>query len=153
MHFIVIKNLLISSVLLVILSHCQLQEPKQNHGVLFLENRSKKVIINKTNKNDVIRIFGSPHSTSFNNQNEWLYLERVITKGEYHQLGRNVLKINNVLVLSFDKYGVVNKKEFYNKLDKNELKFSEKNTENNLSQKSFVQKFLQSVKSKMYSNR
>ena len=109
MHFIVIKNLLISSVLLAILSHCQLQEPKQNHGVLFLENRSKKVIINKTNKNDVIRLFGSPHSTSFNNQNEWLYLERVITKGEYHQLGRNVLKINNVLVLSFDKYGVVNK--------------------------------------------
>ena len=153
MHFRIIKNLSISLILLVILNHCQLQEPKQNHGVLFLENRSKKVIINKTNKNDIISIFGSPHSTSFKNHNEWIYLERVMTKGEYHQLGRNVLKTNNVLVLSFDKYGVVNKKEFYNKLDKNKLKFSEKNTENNLSQKSFVQKFLQSVKSKMYSGR
>ena len=153
MHYRVIKNLSISLVLLIILNHCQLQEPRQNHGVMFLENRSKKIIINKTNKNDVIRIFGSPHSTSFNNHNEWFYLERVISKGEYHQLGRHVLKTNNVLVLYFDKYGVVNKKEFYNKSDKNKLKFSEKGTKNNLSQKSFVQKFLQSVKSKMYSGR
>ena len=84
MHFIIIKNLLISSVLLVILSHCQLQE--QTKSWFYFRKQIKKVIINKTNKNDVIRLFSSA-STSFNNQNEWLYL-KVITKGEYHQLGK-----------------------------------------------------------------
>ena len=37
--------------------------------------------------------------------------------------------------------------------DIKKLEFSEKITENELSEKSFVQKFLQSVKQKMYSNR
>ena len=36
-----------------------------------------------------------------------IYLERTLTKGKYHKLGRHVLKTNNVLVLYFDKYGVL----------------------------------------------
>ena len=44
-------------------------------------------------------------------------------------------------------------KQLLTKSDIKKLKFSPKNTANTLSQKSFVQKFLQSVKSKMYSNR
>ena len=28
----------------------------------------------------------------FHNENEWIYIERVLTKGEYHKLGQNVLK-------------------------------------------------------------
>ena len=40
-----------------------------------------------------------------------------------------------------------------NKNDKKKLEFSKRETENELTQKSFVEKFLSSVKSKMYSNR
>ena len=43
--------------------HCQLNEPKMNHGLLFLENRSNELVVNKTNKNDVINMMGKPHST------------------------------------------------------------------------------------------
>ena len=39
---------------LFILLACQFQEPNKNHGIIFLENRSQKLVINKTNKNDVI---------------------------------------------------------------------------------------------------
>ena len=39
-------------------------------------------------------------------------LERVLTKGEYHKLGKNILKSNNVLILEFDKYGILKKKIF-----------------------------------------
>ena len=85
-----------------ILFNCQLQEPYKKHMVFFfLENRAKKLEINKSNKNDVIKIIGQPHSKSINNENEWIYIERVLTKGEYHKLGQNVLKTNNVLVLKF----------------------------------------------------
>jgi len=40
-----------------------------------------------------------------------------------------------------------------NKEDINKIKFSKKETENDLSKKSFVQSFLQSIKKKMYDNR
>ena len=137
----------------IITNACQLQEPNKNHGILFLKNRSDKIKINYTNKNDVISIVGQPHSKSISDENEWYYIERTLTKGEFHKIGRNLLKTNNILVLNFDKYGVVRNKKFYDKSDKNLLKFSEKNTETNLTKKSFVERFLSSVREKMYGNR
>ena len=98
-------------------------------------------------------VFGIPHSKSINNQNKWIYLERVFSKGKMHKLGQNVLKTNNVLVLSFDKYGILDDKDFMTKEDINKLKFSEANTSNDLAKTSFIESFLNSIKSKMYSNR
>ena len=112
------KNLFFLAIFLI-LNACQLQEPSKNHGIVFLENRSKKLIVNSTNKNDVLRIIGYPHSKSVKNENEWFYMERVLTKGDYHKLGQNVLKTNNVLVLNFDKYGILSNKIF---LDKDSIK-------------------------------
>ncbi len=131
---------------------CKLQEPSKNHGIIFLENRSEKLFVNKTNQNDVIKIVGNPHWKSINNEFEWVYIERVVVKGEFHKLGQNVLKTNNVLVLNFDKYGVLKKKAFFNKDDIKKLDFSEDKTDNQLSQKSFIEKFLNSIKAKMYGN-
>ena len=150
-HFIKYKFLI--SIHFIILISCKLQEPSKNHGIIFLKNRSNNLIVNSSNKNDVLKIIGQPHSTSINNDNEWIYIERVFTKGDYHRLGQNVLKSNNVLVLEFDKYGILKEKKLLNKYDKNEISFSKKNTENELSQKSFVERFLSSVREKMYRNR
>ena len=137
----------------IILIGCQLQEPYNNHGIVFLENRADKLILNKSNKNDVLRIIGQPHSRSVDNKNEWFYIERTLTKGEYHKLGQSILKTNNILVLNFDKYGILTKKNLLNKSNKNKIIFSEKETENELTQKSFVERFLSSIRSKMYENR
>ena len=60
----------------IILIGCQLQEPYNNHGIVFLENRADKLILNKSNKNDVLRIIGQPHSRSVDNENEWFYIEK-----------------------------------------------------------------------------
>lgn len=103
--------------------------------------------------NDVVNIFGQPHSKSVNNNNQWIYIERVLTKGEFHKLGQNVIKTNNVLILSFDKYGVLKVKEILDKDDLKVVKFSEKITENKLAQKSFIEKFLNSMKTRMYGNK
>ena len=137
----------------IILIGCQLQEPKQNHGIVFLENRSKKLVLNNSNKNDVLRIIGQPHSKSINNENEWIYIERVLSKGEFHKLGRNILKTNNILVLNFDKYGILEKKTLFDKESIEKIKFSKRITENQLTKKSFVEKMLTSLKEKMYGNR
>ena len=96
----------------IFLQGCQLNEAKNKHGIVFLENRSKKLIINSSNTNDAIKIIGHPHSKSVNNQLEWIYIERVFEKGKFHKLGKNVLTTNNVLILSFDKYGILSQKNF-----------------------------------------
>tara|TARA_B110000444_G_scaffold194005_1_gene184260 strand:- start:1391 stop:1855 length:465 start_codon:yes stop_codon:yes gene_type:complete len=136
-----------------ILLNCQLQDSTRNHGILFLENRSNKIVVNKSNKNDIINIIGEPHSKSFDNENTWIYVERILIKGKYHKLGRHSLKTNNVLVLDFDKYGVLSGKKLFDKSDISKISFSKKETQNELAQKSFVVNFLQSIKQKMYGNR
>ena len=145
------NNILYLLVFIILIS-CKLQEPLKTHGIVFLENRSQKLVLNRSNKNDVIRIMGRPHIKEDEINQSWIYLERILSKGKYHKLGRHILKENNILVLNFDKYGVLKNKKFLKKEDLKKLEFSQKITENELTQKSFVQKFLQSIKQKMYSN-
>ena len=150
-----IKNhfIIILLVQLFILTSCQLQNPDKTHGIVFLENRAKKITVKKSNKNDVIRLIGQPQLKSEIDQDSWIYLERTLTKGKIYRLGKEILKKNDVLILSFDKYGILKSKDILRKEDLKKIKFSKKTTDNVLTDKSFVQSFLESVKQKMYSNR
>ena len=144
---------ILSIIVFFSLVSCQFQEPYKNHGITFLDNRSNKLVVKKSNFNDVIRILGQPHSKSIVDDTTWIYIERVLTKGEYNKLGKNILKSNNVLILEFDKYGILSSKNLLDKNDIKEIKFSKNETFNEITSKSFVEKFLSSVRSKMYSNR
>ena len=127
-----------------------LNEPKKSHGINFLDNREKVLILNQTNKNDVIKLIGQPHSKSLNDEYTWIYFERVITRGKLLKLGQNVLKTNNVLKLEFDKYGILKNKEILSKNDMKKVKYSKLETKNTVTQQGFINKFLSSVKQKMY---
>ena len=140
-------------VLFVILIGCQFQDTIKTHGIIYLENRSKALSVNKSNKNDVIKIMGQPQIKSFDDDNMWIYAERVLSKGKFHKLGKNVLKENNVLALKFDKYGILIDKQFFDKSEINKISFSKKKTDNNITEKSFVSSFLESIRQKMYENR
>jgi outer membrane protein assembly factor BamE (lipoprotein component of BamABCDE complex) len=109
--------------------------------------------VNKTNKNDVILLMGRAHATSINNENKWIYFERTITRGKMHKLGQNVLKNNNVLELQFNKYGVLVDKQITSKDNMQKVKYSKMETKSTLTQQSFVNQFLQSVRQKMYGKR
>ena len=67
---------LIFLIILFILNACKLQEPYNNHGIVNLAKRSDLITINKSNKNDVIKIVGSPHTVSIDNNDEWIYFEK-----------------------------------------------------------------------------
>ena len=138
---------------LIILTNCQLKDSSNTHGVIFLENRAEKLIIKNSNKNDVIQIIGQPHSKSLNNDDEWIYIERVFVKGEYHKLGQHILKTNNILFLEFDKFGILINKKLFNKEDINKVAFSNKETENEITKSSFIQGLFSSLKAKMYGNK
>ena len=120
------------------------------HGINFLENREKILVVNKTNKNDVVKLIGKPHLISISHPNKWVYFQRTLTKGKLHKLGQNVLKENKVLELNFNKYGVLEGKKLYKKENMNKVAYSKSETKNEITKQSFVGKFLQSVKQKMY---
>ena len=155
MSFISRKHLKLLYIIIfsILLNNFQLKEPNKPYGINFLENREKVLQIGKTNKNDVIKLIGNPHTLSLSDENTWIYFERTITRGKLIKLGQNVLKENNVLELNFDKYGILQSKKIYNKDDMKTVKYSDKETENNISQQSFVGKFLSSVRQKMYGKR
>tara|TARA_B110000444_G_scaffold207388_1_gene201344 strand:+ start:547 stop:1017 length:471 start_codon:yes stop_codon:yes gene_type:complete len=144
------KNIIIIF-FLILLTNCSLEAPNKLHGINFLENRASILEVKKTNKNDVVKNMGRPHSTSINDDNTWIYFERMTSRRTaITKIGRDILLTNNILELKFDKYGVLEEKIFYNKEDIQKIVYSKDNTENTITQRSFVEKFLSSVKQKMY---
>ena len=149
-----IKKILITLILpTFLLLGCQRQEVIKTHGISYLEKREKLVTIKKSNKNDVIQILGHPSTTGMTDNNTWIYIERTKTRGKLLKLGRNYLEKNNVLVLEFDKYGILQKKEFYDKNNMKRLSFSKNITENEIRKENFIYSFLSSVRQKMQTKR
>jgi outer membrane protein assembly factor BamE (lipoprotein component of BamABCDE complex) len=81
--------------------------------------------------------------------NLWIYIERTKTRGKLLKLGRSYLKKNNVLILEFNKYGVLNKKEFYDKENMKKINFAKAITENDVRKENFIYSFLSSIRQKM----
>ena len=111
--------------ILLILQNCQIKKSTKNHGINYLENRYNLLKVDFTNINDTRTLLGYPHSKSLDNDKTWYYFERTISKGNLHKFGQQVLKDNNVVVLTFNERGILKKKEFLNKKDMKNLKFTE----------------------------
>ena len=145
-------NFLFIMFLTVFLSNCQKNRVIKTHGIFYLQNRSVLLKVQSSNRNDVIKILGKPHSKSLREQNTWIYIERTRTRGKLLEFGRNILLYNNVLVLTFDKYGILEEKLFYDKKEMNEYKFVKAETKNTVRRGSFVQSFVNSLRQKMRGN-
>ena len=143
------KSIIVLLAGIFFLTGCQRNEVIKTHGIAYLDKREKLIIVNESNKNDTIAILGQPSSKGMTNENTWIYIERTKTRGKLLKLGRNYLKKNNVLILEFDKYGILNKKEFYDKDDMKKINFAKVVTENDLKKENFVYSFLSSIRQKM----
>ena len=132
---------------------CQRQEVIKTHGVAYLDKREKLIVVNKSNKNDAIDVLGHPATKGMTDDNLWIYIERTKTRGKLLKLGRSYLKKNNVLILEFDKYGVLNKKEFYDKESMKQINFAKAITENDARKENFIYSFLSSIRQKMESKK
>lgn len=143
------RKIYLLSIILFFIIGCQQNELIKTHGIAYLEKREKLITVNKSNKNDTIAIFGQPSTKGMVDDNLWIYIERTRTRGKLFKLGRNYLKKNNVLVLEFDKYGVLEGKEFYNKEQMKKINFAKNVTENELRKENFIHSFLSSVRQKM----
>ena len=147
------KKIVYFLLILLFIISCQRKEVVKTHGISYIEKREKLIFINKSNKNDTINIFGQPSTKGMTDENLWIYVERTITRGKLLKLGRNLLKKNNVLVLEFDKYGILKKKEFYNIQDMKKITFAKNITENEIRKENFIYSFLSSIRQKMQTQR
>ena len=134
---------------LVLLVGCQRNEVIKTHGISYLDKREKLIVVNKSNKNDTINVLGQPATKGMTDDNLWIYIESTRTRGTLLKFGRNYLKKNNVLILEFDKYGILSKKEFYDKENMKKVSFAKVITENEIRKENFIYSFLSSIRQKM----
>tara|TARA_B100001063_G_scaffold188308_1_gene178642 strand:- start:152 stop:637 length:486 start_codon:yes stop_codon:yes gene_type:complete len=133
----------------LIVANCSIKKVVKHHGVPFLEKKQTSLIVNKTNKNDVINILGNPSTTSKFDNDIWIYIERKQTQSKLRNLGKMKIYKNDVLVLEIDKYGILKNKEFFNKDDMEKLKIVEATTEAGFKRNSFVYNFMSSMRQKI----
>ena len=134
---------------LFFLASCSLNKVVQHHGVHNLENKQAKLKINSTNKNDIIKLIGPPSTKSTFDNDVYIYIERKTSSSKLSKLGKKKLITNNVLVLEVDFTGILLSKKFYNKEDMNQINFDESETGINYAKKSFILKFISSLRQKI----
>jgi outer membrane protein assembly factor BamE (lipoprotein component of BamABCDE complex) len=133
----------------LIVANCSLKKVVKHHGVPFLEKKQALLIINKTNKNDIKKILGYPSTTSKFDNDVWIYIERKQTQSQLKNLGKMKIYKNDVLVLEIDNYGILQKKDFYNKDDMKKIKISKDITGKKFKKNSFVYDFMSSLRQKI----
>ena len=133
----------------LIVSNCAFKKVTKHHGVPFLEKKQSSLVVNKTNKNDIMKILGNPSTKSKFDNDVWIYIERKQTQSKLTNLGKMKIYKNNVLVLEIDSFGILKKKEFYNKDDMRNLKIVKATTETGFQRNSFIYDFMSSMRQKI----
>ena len=133
----------------LIVSNCSFEKVVKHHGVPFLQKKQTTLVVNETNRNDIIKILGRPSTKSKFDNDVWIYIERKSTQSELKNLGKMKIFKNDVLVLEIDNYGILKKKEFYNKNDMENLEVVEATTEAGFKRNSFIYDFMSSMRQKI----
>jgi len=132
-----------------IVSNCSFKPVVKHHGVPFLEKKQKKLIITKSNINDIQKILGNPSTKSKFDNDVWIYIERKQTQSELKNLGRMKIYKNDVLILEIDKFGILKSKKFYNKNDMEKINIVKETTKSGFTKTSFIYDFMSSMRQKI----
>ena len=128
---------------------CSLNKVKNSHGVLALEKKYSKIIINKSNTNDIENIFGPPSTKSTFNENIWIYIERKKVNTSIFKLGNQKTEKHYVAVLEINSRGILKKKEIFDLDSMNKYKFSENKTSVSHRKDSYLYGVLTSLREKI----
>ena len=134
---------------IIFISNCSFNKVVKHHGVQFLDKKHKKLIISETNKNDIINLLGKPSTKSTFDNDVWIYIERKQTQSKLKNLGKMKIFKNDVLVLEINKYGILQKKKFYNQDDMEDIKISKATTQSGFKKNSFIYEFMSSMRQKI----
>ena len=132
-----------------LISNCSLKKVIHHHGVHNLEKKQSKLIINLTNRNDIVKLLGPPSTKSTFDNDIFIYIERKKSASKLSKIGKRKLLKNDVLVLQIDTRGLLLNKQFFNMNDMNKINFDKTITAANYQEKSFIYNFLSSLRQKI----
>ena len=135
--------------IIFLISNCTLNDVVKHHGVHFLDKKQKKLVVNGTNKNDIISILGPPSTKSTFDNNIWIYIERKKSNRSIFALGTKKTVKNNVAVLEINNKGLLKSKKIYDLEKMNKYKFSENTTETEYEKNSYIYGVLTSLREKI----
>ena len=107
------------------------------------------MIINQTNKNDILKLLGSPSTKSTFDNDLWIYIERKTGNSSFFKLGKKEIITNNVLLLELNSMGLLARKEFLDLSVMQDIKFTKLTTENQYRKNTFIYDFLSSMRQKI----
>ena len=143
------KKIVYIFLILITVSNCSQKKVTKHHGKLLLEKKQNLLVINRSNKNDIIKILGYPSATSKFDQNTLIYIERKNTQSEFKNLGMEKIFKNDVLVLKIDQLGILKEKKLLNLNDFNNIEIADARTVNVYQKNSFTYKFFSSLRQKI----
>ena len=143
------RKLFIFFIISLFISACTLKKVEKHHGVRFLNKKQEKLTVNQSNRNDILKLLGSPSTKSTFDNDLWIYIERKTDNSSLAKFGNERIIVNNILLLEINNVGLLKKKEFLDLEDMQELKFAEQTTENQYKKSTFVYDFLSSMRQKI----
>ena len=143
------RKLFIFFIISLFISACTLKKVENHHGVHFLNKKQVKLTINQSNKNDILNLLGSPSTKSTFDNDLWIYIERKTNNSSLTRFGSETIIVNNVLLLEINDMGLLEKKEFLDLTNMQNIKFTEQTTKNQYKKNTFVYDFLSSLRQKI----
>ena len=143
------KNIFLFIIISLFFLSCTLKKVTKHHGVHFLNKKQEKLLVYKTNKNDILTILGSPSTKSTFDNDLWIYIERKTVNSSPLMFGKQKVTVNNVLLLEINSMGLLEKKNFLNLDSMQNIKFTSQTTENQYKKNTFVYEFLSSMRQKI----
>ena len=143
------RKLFIFFIIPLFFSACTLKKVEKHHGVNFLDKKQEKLTVNQSNKNDILKLLGSPSTKSTFDNDLWIYIERKTDNSSITKFGSEKIIVNNVLLLDINSMGLLEKKEFLDLTNMKDLKFAEQTTENQYKKNTFLYDFLSSMRQKI----
>ena len=133
---------------LLLITNCSSIKVSNNHGFSSLDDKFEKIIINKTNKNDILKIIGPPSSISDFNKNKWFYIQRMKQNQSLFKLGIKKIKKNNILIIEFDNRGILVDKNILDLNNMNDIRYVKNITEKEFKQNNTLFKVFSSLREK-----
>ena len=142
------RFIILSSFLFFFTLNCSLNKVSNSHGSRFIEAKYDKIVLYKTNKNDVRNLIGPPSSTSSFNGN-WFYIERKKTNRSLLKLGKKKLLSNNIIILEFNTMGLVSNKYLLSIKDMKDVKRAEIFTKKKYDQDNVLSGIIKTLREKV----
>ena len=136
-------------IIFIIIINCSGNKVSNYHGTKGLEKKYEILKLNKTNKNDLLKIIGPPSTISDFDENKWIYVERLKSNQSLLKLGAQKIVKNNILIVELNNVGILQDKTFLNLDNMNDIKYIKSTTGKNFQNKNFMYSLLGSLREKI----